>query len=342
MKAAKFKNLMAAIKSGEPEEVVDYMALHQGEIDFLNTDILELDIPDVLYVQEAIVRGDPSILNALIQAGADINIQNRWKKAPLHLAAEASRLDLVKILLSSSKIGAAIDVNARNYRGLTPLNNAAEVGNIDMFKMLIEHGADIHTLDKDGESILHKLIVDSQLEIAQMLVNQGVQINEVSTFGNTPLMAASYFGATELVELYLQKGAQIDRVARNGYTVFHLSATQGHLKTLQTLISALPEDAFEKESVPKAWPAWVENTSLSLEGLDLSKIKKGQVLLKVLGLKNEMNETVYDCAKREGQNKVCDYLKGLMSVMIDRSALDQSTQSIMSQANAPVKRKNAL
>lgn len=64
----------------------------------------------------AIVFGRNEIARALINAGADVNFQDRGGSTPLHAAAYFCRTELVQVLLENGA-----DPSIRNFDGLTPL-----------------------------------------------------------------------------------------------------------------------------------------------------------------------------------------------------------------------------
>jgi ankyrin repeat protein len=63
----------------------------------------------------AAVQKSPSMAEALIKAGAKLNVQcKRWKETPLHRAAARGRAEVVKVLLQ-----AGADLTLRNCKGKT-------------------------------------------------------------------------------------------------------------------------------------------------------------------------------------------------------------------------------
>lgn len=99
--------------------------------------------------------GDPKVVSLLIEKGADINIRNtRSGNTPL-LRASGSRSDKnVEILLE-----AGADVSVKEIYGNTALGQALLFGAqtkklINVVNMLINHGVDINSVNKNGETAL--------------------------------------------------------------------------------------------------------------------------------------------------------------------------------------------
>ena len=79
---------------------------------------------------------DGSALRLLLEHGADINVQNRVGRTPLHRASFNGALEVVRLLLEHGA-----DVEAKNIVGETALQEAADRGHDNVVKLLREHGA---------------------------------------------------------------------------------------------------------------------------------------------------------------------------------------------------------
>ena len=82
----------------------------------------------------AIIKGQNELAQTLMRRGADIN-KAGW--APLHYAATASNLDMIRVLLDKD---AYIDTQSPNET--TPLMMAAQYGNEQAVLLLLQKGAD--------------------------------------------------------------------------------------------------------------------------------------------------------------------------------------------------------
>ena len=93
---------------------------------------------------EASSAGHTDVVEALLQAGVDINSQDAQGRAAIHLAAPAGNT-VVAMLLDR---GADPDL-VSEFEG-TALGYTASQGNLEMIKLLLSKGADIDGTDKNG------------------------------------------------------------------------------------------------------------------------------------------------------------------------------------------------
>jgi ankyrin repeat protein len=121
-------------------------------------------------LHRAVEHNDAVSVAALLHHGANPNRQNYpFKQTPLHYAAI---YDNPTILLALIKAGA--NVNARDQYGETPLHYAAGSASVDIIQALINNGADMDVCDKDGRTPVRiALGRDSRGPVAAALVNNG-------------------------------------------------------------------------------------------------------------------------------------------------------------------------
>ena len=90
------------------------------------------ELNDQLY--EAVRRGDPAAVTALLDKGADVNAKFRYGATALFKAAERGNVEVVKILLAR---GADVSVKDTFY-GATALSWALDGGHVEVVSALID------------------------------------------------------------------------------------------------------------------------------------------------------------------------------------------------------------
>ncbi|XP_066603887.1 E3 ubiquitin-protein ligase MIB2 isoform X2 [Prorops nasuta] len=79
--------------------------------------------------------------------------------AALHLAALNGHKEVAAILMSQT--GGRAEIDLRNKRRQTPLHLATSQGHWALVELLVHHNADVATIDEDGDTLLHVAIIKS-------------------------------------------------------------------------------------------------------------------------------------------------------------------------------------
>ena len=148
-------------------------------------------------------NGHSDIVQALIQAKADVNKTRDDGMCPLSIAVKNGHIEVAKLLLD-----AQADINQADDKGYTPLIVAAIYGHRKILKLLLDAPqADILKPIISGDSVLTLAIEYDQLHIINILINAGADVNHAAENGITPLLMASVNNKIEIVNLLLKNGA---------------------------------------------------------------------------------------------------------------------------------------
>ena len=260
--------LMLAACSGHTETVRYLVSLPEVE---LNQQDIE-DNETALHV--AVQKKATDVVQVLIDAGADIDIQNNEDESLLHAACDSGALDIVKMLVRAGTGVRAVDDQGRtclmlaacsghtetvryllclpevevNYLNLrnsyTALHHALDEGETDMVQVLIDAGADIDTQNNDGCSPLHDACALEAPGVVKMLIEAGADVRATDDEGRTYLMLAAYYGCTETVR-YLVGLPEVDvnhQNATNNHTALQYAVRRGDIDVVQVLIDAGAEE----------------------------------------------------------------------------------------------------
>lgn len=155
---------------------------------------------------------------ALIEAGASTSQRDLQGWTPLHYAVNRlhrpndSQIDAIEALLEVQ----GIVMNPVANDGSQPMWLAARHGSIPVLEMFASHGADLHSVDSSGFTLLMTAIQHRHIELARHLIDDGAKIEAQLPGGGTALFMAITTRSPDLVHLVLDSGANIhgnDRAA---------------------------------------------------------------------------------------------------------------------------------
>ncbi len=187
-----------------------------------------LNTQGCLFLKKAAISGSLGIVKLLLlEKKIDVNCE---ESNALFCAASMGRSELVRFLLQQ---GARQRPNG--YGRETPLlvatgTNPAkwvekekyDFSKIDMLsvvKILVENGADIHALDKNGETAIHKAAFVQNYSIVEFLLDGKANPDTRDNYGRTPLHQAAFTNTDNRVcRLLLERGANSSIKNRTGQT----------------------------------------------------------------------------------------------------------------------------
>ena len=155
-----------------------------------------------------------ALLALLVRFGASVNDAVAGPMStPLHIAAGADRLDIVKHLL---QCGA--DADSLDTRGCSPLFFAARHASPEVILALVEGGADVQRVNTIRRSALHEACFLHQHENALQLVQSGAKCSRDDQ-GYSPLEDALVSGSLACVKVIIQVAGMPHDEPRPGTTI---------------------------------------------------------------------------------------------------------------------------
>jgi ankyrin repeat protein len=144
----------------------------------------------------------------------------------------------------------------RDWDGRNPLCAAVLAGHVKIVQLFESSGADMHTRDNEGNSLLH-FASDGPETLAvllHLLLTTGLRPNnDVDSQGETPLHVAISSGNKAAVQLLLKYGADPAAVANDGFTTVLLTAVKsGRADVVRLLLdSGLGPEALDASKTHK-------------------------------------------------------------------------------------------
>ena len=184
----------------------------------------------------------PGVATYLVEHGANIHLQDEGGDTCLHYASERGHVEVVSQLLAVGAKENPDYVNARNNSGITPLMTTCYNGHMNVATYLVEHGANIHLQDNDGNTCLHCASERGHVEVVSQLLAVGAKenpdyVNARNNPGTTPLMTTCYNGHMNVATYLVEHGANIHLQDKNGATCLHYASERGHVEVVSQLLA---------------------------------------------------------------------------------------------------------
>ena len=153
----------------------------------------------------AIKNQHEEVVKILVNAGANLNIQNENRETALLLAYFYDSMpEITKLLIEA---GSYPDI--QDESGYTALIAAAEFERKDDIELLISAKADLNIQDKKGQTALFKASTDNYLEIVILLIAAGADLDVPDENMETAFKIASDRDHEEIVQILLDAGTQL-------------------------------------------------------------------------------------------------------------------------------------
>lgn len=147
-------------------------------------------------------EGHLEVARLLIDAGADVDLDDGSGETALVNAARAGHLDILRLL-----IDAGADLNAAGMYGLNGIMWASRWDNPKAVQMLVDAGADVDRTDDDNESALIHAIRNDDAESFRILLEGGADVSICSKRdGSNAVTMAATRRQTDLARQALAAG----------------------------------------------------------------------------------------------------------------------------------------
>ena len=276
--------LRVAKDTGHPEAFEIILKAREAEIGpFKRVDTSFSDDRMPLWV--AAKQGRDSLVESAIESAKtdssiDLEAVDPAKdRTALHYASSGGYTSIVKSLLD-----AGVDINRQDRYGQSPITLAAVHGHVATARALLAHRANVNLTDQLNMSPLYSAEIGGHYKIAVLLIQNGAALSPNDTYTHDTLCIAAAYGYSEVVLKLIMAGAEPQQKDKFGMTPFQTAKRAGHEKTAQILLeytregrSRLPSLVDERRfSIPSLSDESEEEDDFSEEEADFSEEEESE------------------------------------------------------------------
>ncbi len=210
---------------------------------------LQMDVQDSMgetAIATACRVGNLEVFEALLKAGADVNVVRHDGKSALHLAVDSDSARSFEMFDTLLKTGVDLQMDVQDSMGETAIATACRVGNLEAFEALLKAGADVNVVRGDGKSALHLAIVSGKgrsFEIFEALLEAKADVNVINGDGSSALHLAGASDSArsfEMLETLLKAGADLNMDLRDsmGEPLMATACRVGNFDVFEALLNA--------------------------------------------------------------------------------------------------------
>lgn len=187
---------------------------------------------------DAASNGDIPMIRDILKTGVNINARNKQQRTAILMAAIHQQYDTVQLLIE-----AGADINLQDETCLNPFLWGCLNNDLILVKMMIQAKTDLTRLTRFGGVGITPAAEKGFVDIVKELLDTtNININHTNFVGWTPLLEAIVLNdggahSQEIVELLLKHGANPNMTDMYGKTPLTLANEKGYHAIAQLLIT---------------------------------------------------------------------------------------------------------
>lgn len=218
----------------------DYYFILEGILANSEVNLRKLNSNKDPYLFEPIYYGNLAIAKLLIAYGADINqtsnedlnILYKYINNHKSFKKDSEIKDFNNNLKNIISMGA--NVNAKDSFGGIVLHKAILDCDIQTVKIILHSGADINAIDNRGRNMVHNCVWKSKMNIFRLIYSYNKKlINQPDKFGVIPINYAAFLGYTDMVLELIRTGSHMNNpIKKTNYILNFLKKFHKNVKPL--------------------------------------------------------------------------------------------------------------
>jgi ankyrin repeat protein len=184
-------------------------------------------------VHVAAFHGSAALIAKLAQH-CKLNKQNAAGYTPVVLAIQMAHAEAVQALLDA---GADVNVTPTE-KCAPPLLFAVQMNQDNIVNMLLKSGADPNKIAEGQQSALYRAASLNNEAMVQALLSKGADVNGTDNENSTALHIAANNNCLKVVTLLLEHNANPSERTSSGYSPIHYAAGHGNLEMTVALVEA--------------------------------------------------------------------------------------------------------
>uniref|UniRef100_A0A1I8GXM6 ANK_REP_REGION domain-containing protein n=1 Tax=Macrostomum lignano TaxID=282301 RepID=A0A1I8GXM6_9PLAT len=307
--------LMLAAQSGSSEIIEALITRKQQLVEMK-------DIFGKSALEYAIVWDQEKVINQLIDAGCNVDNQQKDGRTPLMLAIASTSKSADEVVQTLIEHGCSVDAVTED--GFNAAHVACKYNKLQVLKVLMEKGVSIESLTKSSDSCLTLAVPKGSAELIGLLVDAGLSKSHINCEGHSAVSLGYQRGNEEVLSKLLPvSDSDVSNKYANGNTLLHLACEGGLKKLIESLLDRDPT-LLEAKNSKLETPVHVASRCSKLELVDLL-LQRGADINSA----DEMGETPLFMAISAGNFTIC---KSILDKKPDLSLLNSEGVSAMAKA----------
>ena len=171
------------------------------------------------------------IMRLLLDAGADVNIQDGDQRTALHYcAAKAKGVDLL--------LSRGADPNIQDKDGNAAIHLAATEGFSTVIRCLLDYKCNPDIRNSFGKTAMHYITMKNHVESIDDIIGVGGDLNMIDCDGKTPLWYAVYRNRPEAVKAMLKGNCDLNSIKSLGDSPLMVALEMNLFKIAKLLVLA--------------------------------------------------------------------------------------------------------